>query len=104
MNSNKNLVKKPVRRRTIGRYDIILNVSFAESMVRFGILLLLPLLALVINKHLVIYTAPIVGYLFITAIVQFCVIKYIWQRYIKHDPAPILPEYGKDPNYPDESV
>lgn len=97
-------VKYPRRRRVIGRYDIILNVSFQESMIRFGVLLFLPLLILLIDRHLVIYTAPVIGYLFITAIIQFCVIKYIWQRYIKHDPTPVLPEYGKDPNYPDESV
>ena len=104
MENMKNQVKKPVRRRTIGKYDIILNVSFQESMIRSGVLLLLPLVVLLIDKHLVIYTAPVIGYLFITAIIQFCVFKYIWHRYIKHDPTPVLPEYGKDPNYPDESV
>ena len=97
-------ISSPVRRRRIAGRDIILNVSFQDSMIRFGLLLLLPMLVLLIDKHLVIYTAPVIGYLFITAIIQFCVIKYVWHRYIKHDPAPVLPEYGKDPNYPEESV
>jgi len=97
-------VSKPVRRRRIAGHDIILNVSFQESMIRFGVLLLLPMLVLLIDKHLVIYTAPVIGYLLLTALIQFCVIKYIWHRYVKHDPPAVLPEYGKDPNYPEESI
>ena len=93
-----------IRRRRIAGNDIILNVSFQESMIRFGVLLILPMLVLFIDKHLVIYTAPIIGYLMITAVIQFCVIKYAWHRYIKHEPPPVKPEYGKDPNYPEESL
>lgn len=93
-----------IRRRRIAGHDIILNVSFQDSMIRFGILLILPMLALFIDKHLVIYTAPVIGYLFITAVSQFCVIKYVWHRYIKKEPAPSRPEYGKDSNYPEESI
>lgn len=93
-----------IRRRRIAGNDIILNVSFQDSMIRFGVLLILPMLVLVIDKHLVIYTAPIIGYLMITAVIQFCVIKYAWHRYIKHEPPPVKPEYGKDPNYPEESL
>lgn len=96
--------KLPVRIRRIAGYDIVQNVSFQESMIRLGVLLLLPMLVLLIDKNLVVYTAPVIGYLLVTALVQFCVIKYIWHRYIKHDPAPVVPEYGKDPNYPEESV
>lgn len=93
-----------IKRRRIAGHDIILNVSFQESMIRFIIVIFLPIIVLFIAKDLVIYTAPVMGYLFLSALVQFCVIKYIWQRYIKHQPAPDSPAYGDDPNYPEESV
>ncbi len=97
-------VVRPIRQKRIAGRDIVLNVSFQDSMIRLGILLLLPVLVLLIDKDLIIYTAPVIGYLFVTAVIQFCVIKYVWHRYIKHDPALVLPEYGKDPNYPEESI
>lgn len=93
-----------IKRRRIAGHDIILNVSFQESMIRFIIVIFLPIIVLFISKDLVIYTAPVMGYLFLSALVQFCVIKYIWQRNIKHQPAPDSPAYGDDPNYPEESV
>ena len=96
--------KIPLRSRRIAGHDIVQNVSFQESMIRLGVLLLLPMLVLLIDKNLVVYTAPVIGYLLVTALVQFCLVKYVWHRYIKHDPAPVVPEYGKDPNYPEESV
>ncbi len=104
MKNNISPVTNPLRRRRIAGKDIILNVSFQDSMIRSGILILLPMFVLFVDKHLVIYTAPIIGYLLVTALVQFCPIKYVWHRYIKHDPTPVQPEYGKDPNYPDESI
>ncbi len=104
MKNNISPVATHIRRRRIAGRDIILNVSFQDSMIRSGILLLLPMLVLFIDKQLVIYTAPILGYLLMTALVQFCPLKYVWHRYIKHDPIPVQPEYGKDPNYPEEST
>lgn len=92
------------RRKRIAGHDIVLNVNFKDAMIRFGIMLLLPLLTLIIDKHLIIYTAPVMAYLFLSAIVHFCVVKYIWHRYIKHEPGPVLPAYGDDPNYPEESI
>ncbi len=93
-----------IKKRKIAGRDIILNVSFQDSMIRFGAMVLLPIIVLMIDKNLVIYTAPILAYLFITALTQFCIIKYVWHRYIKHEPEPVPPEYGKDPHYPEESV
>jgi hypothetical protein len=84
--------------------DIRLNVTFKDAMFRFGITLALPVIMLLIDPHLIIYTAPVMAYLFISVITHFCVIKYAWHRFIKHDPPAALPPYGKDLNYPEESV
>ncbi len=104
MEAIKKAVIPLIKRRRIAGHDIVLNVSFKDSLIRFGIMLLLPVLMLIIDRHLVIYTAPVIAYLFITAITHFCWVKYIWRRYVKHDPPPVLPDYGKDPNYPAESL
>ncbi len=84
--------------------DIVLNVSFTDAMIRFVVTIFLPILVLLIDKHLVIYTAPVMAYLFISGITHFCVIKYIWRRYILHEPPAVLPPYGENINYPEESV
>jgi hypothetical protein len=84
--------------------DIRLNVSFKDAMIRFGITLVLPMIMLLIDKRLIIYTAPVMAYLFISGITHFCVIKYVWHRFIKHEPPAALPPYGENLNYPEESV
>ena len=91
-------------KRKIGKHDIILNVDLKDSMIRFGITLFLPLSMLLIDKHLIIYTAPIMAYLFMSGITHFCVIKYAWHRYIKHEPVQDLKAYGEDPEYPEETI
>jgi hypothetical protein len=93
-----------MERRKISLHDIPLNVTLTEAMIRFGFLLAVPMVALFIDKHLIIYTIPVVIYLFITGITRFCVIKYLWRRIINHEPPIQSPPYGKDINYPDESV
>ena len=93
-----------IKRKRIAGMDIVLNVGFEDALIRFGLMIFLPLLVFLIDKHLIIYTAPIMAYLFISAITHFCLIKYVWRRYIKHEPPPPLPAYGNDPNYPEESV
>ncbi len=84
--------------------DIILNVSIKDALIRFGIMIILPILALVFDKHLVIYTAPPMTYLFVSAITHFCIIKYLWHHFVKHEASPALKGYGQDPNYPEESI
>ena len=96
-----NFLHVPIRVR--GK-DVILNVSFKEALIRFGIALGLPILMLVIDAHLIVYTTPIMAYLFISGITHFCVFKYLWHRVIKHDPPAAEPPYGQDLNYPEESV
>jgi hypothetical protein len=95
------LVWKPFR--LIAKRDIVQNVDFKDAMIRFGITLLLPILMLVVDKHLIIYTAPVMAYLFTSAIFHFCVIKYIWHRYLKQEGKPAAEVYGKNPDYPEES-
>jgi hypothetical protein len=90
-------------KKTTGK-DVALNVSFQDALIRCGILILIPLMLLLIDKHLIIYSAPVLAYLFMSAITRFCWVKYAWHRYIKHDPKPVLPPYGQDQNYPEESV
>jgi hypothetical protein len=85
-------------------HDIDQNVDLKDALIRFGITILLPILALLINWRLVIFTAPIMTYLFATAITHFCVIKYLWRRYISHMSTRRLTAYGLDPSYPEELV
>ena len=94
----------PVTKKTIAGRDIVLNVNYKDALIRFGIMIILPLAVLLIDKHFVIYTAPVIAYLFISAITHFCIIKYVWHRVIKKEPATPSPKYGEDPNYPDQSV
>ncbi len=85
-------------------HGIVLNVDVKDSLIRVGIALLLPMLLLFTNKNLIIYISPVIFYLFVSALTKFCIVKHVWHRYIKHDPKPVALKYGKDPNYPDESV
>ena len=87
-----------------GGKDIVLNIGLTDTLIRFIILVFLPVLALLIDIHLVIYTAPVIAYLFITTLVRFCVVKYCWQHYISRSGAPALIDYGKDLNYPEETL
>lgn len=88
----------------IGGKDIVLNVSFTNAMIRFVIMIFLPIIVLLIDKHLVIYTAPVMAYLFISGITHFCVIKYIWLRFVLRKQPVVRAPYGENINYPEESV
>jgi hypothetical protein len=96
-----NFLHVPIK---IAGKDIVLNVSFKEAMIRFVITLFLPMLMLIIDKHLIIYTAPVMAYLFITGITHFCFIKYAWHRFIMHEISEEPLPYGENPEYPEESV
>ena len=84
--------------------DLVPNVNYKDALIRFGITILLPIVLLMIDKHLIIYAAPVMAYLFISAIAHFCIVKYVWHRYIKHEPAAPAAGYAEDLNYPEESV
>jgi hypothetical protein len=84
--------------------DLVPNVDFQDALIRFGCTLVIPMVMLAIDKYLIIYTAPIMAYLFISSIARFCVVKYIWCRYIKHQPVPVLAKYGQNVDYPEQSL
>jgi hypothetical protein len=84
--------------------DLVPNVGFRDAVIRFGVTILIPMALLLIDKHLIIYAAPVMAYLFITAIGHFCVVKFLWHRYVKNEPVPVAAPYGTDPNYPEESI
>ena len=67
-----NFLHLPVK---IAGKDIKLNVSFNNALIRFGITLFLPMIMLLIDWHLIIYTAPVMAYLFVSAITHFCIFK-----------------------------
>src|ERR1700722_18889389 len=94
----------PLVRKSNQSKDINLNVSLKDLLIRSGLTVFIPIIVLLINVHLVIYTAPIIGYLFVTTLTRFCVIKYLWHYYILDQRIPITIAYGKDPNYPEETI
>lgn len=100
---NSDVRESKISKRKIGPKDVPLNVTLKEAMIRFGFMLLLPIAVLYIDKHLIIYTTPIVIYLFITGITRFCPIKRFWRRVIRHEHQFPTPPYGEDINYPDEN-
>ena len=92
----------PLKRKV--NNDIIQNVGFKDIMVRVGIALLVPMLTAFADTHLIIYISPVIFYLFVSALTRFCIVKYVWHRFIKHKPALLQPKYGKDSNSPEESI
>jgi hypothetical protein len=84
--------------------DISLNVSLKDLLIRFGLTIFIPIVALLINFHLVIYTAPVIAYLFVTTLTRFCVIKYLWHYYVLNERTPVAIAYGEDPNYPEQTI
>ena len=87
-----------------GRKDITLNVDLQDLLIRFGLTVFIPVVALLINVHLVIYTAPIIAYLFTTTLTRFCLVKYLWHHYALDQRIPVSIAYGEDPNYPEETI
>jgi hypothetical protein len=93
----------PVVWKRNGGKDLTLNVKFKDALIRGGLTILIPIVALIINVHLVIYTAPIVVYLFATSLTRYCVVKHLWQYYILKHRIPVTKPYGMDSDYPDET-
>jgi hypothetical protein len=87
-----------------GGKDITLNVSLKDLLIRFGLTVFIPIVAMLIDAHLVIYTTPIIVYLFITMLTRFCFIKYLWHHYVLNQRIPLAKAYGKDPDYPEETI
>jgi hypothetical protein len=98
MNTNNSTAERHARK------DITLNVDLQDLLIRFGLTIFIPVVALLINVHLVIYTAPVIAYLFTTTLTRFCLVKYLWHHYVLDQRIPVRIAYGEDPNYPEETI
>lgn len=84
--------------------DIVLNMGFRESLLRGGIVLFLPWPLLAINPTLLIYAAPVMSYLLITALLHFCFIKYAWQHWVLKMKTPEVCDFAKEMDIPVDSI
>jgi len=84
--------------------DIILNVGFAESINRGLITIFIPWPLLFINPYLLLYAAPVMFCLFISALTHFCFIRYAWQHWIKHLPIPAICDFAADLDIPVKTI
>lgn len=84
--------------------DIVLNVGFEESLKRGLITIFIPWPLLFINPYLLLYAAPLMFYLFISALTHFCLIRSAWQHWIKHQPTPTTCDFAIDLDTPVETI
>ncbi len=105
--STTNQVKKMpltvLKRRWLDN-DIILNMGFRESLVRGAIILFLPWPLLAINHNLLLYAAPVMSYLLITALLHFCFIKFAWQHWVLKMKTPEVCDFSKEMDIPVDSI
>lgn len=83
--------------------DITLNVGFEESMKRCLIALFAPM-PLLVNHTLLLAAIPVMFYLFVTGLMHFCPIQYIWQHWVKHIPDPEICDFAIDLHVPVETI
>lgn len=83
--------------------DIILNVGFKQSMKRCIIALFAPI-PLLVNHTLLFAAIPIMFYLFVTGLLHFCPIKYVWQHWVKHTPDPAVCDLAIDLDIPVKTI
>lgn len=84
--------------------DITLNVSLKEAMERAIIALISPVIICLFYKYSIIFITPVITYLYLTAMMRYCVVKYLWRRYVSHHALIKRAAYGMDVNYPEESL
>ena len=84
--------------------DIVLNMGFRESLVRGGIVLFLPWPLLAINPSMLVYAAPVMSYLLITALLHFCFVKYAWQHWVLKIKNPEVCDFAKEMGIPVDSI
>ena len=80
--------------------DIVLNMGFRESLMRGAIVLFLPWILLAINHNLLLYAAPVMTYLLITALIHFCFIKWAWQHWVLKMKTPEVCDFAKEMDVP----
>ncbi len=84
--------------------DIVLNVGFSESIKRGMISIFLPWTVAFINPLLLIAMAPVMFYLFVSALTHFCFIRYAWHHYIEHHKDPAICDFAIDLQIPVKTI
>lgn len=84
--------------------DIILNMGLRESWIRGALVLFIPWPLLAINPTLLLYAAPVMSYLLITALLHFCFIKYAWQHWVLKMKTPEVCDFAKEMDVPVDSI
>lgn len=84
--------------------DIVLNVGFQESMIRGFITIFIPWPLLAINHNLLIYAAPVMFYLFVTALTHYCFIRYAWQHWVLKMKTPEVCDFAREMDIPVDSI
>lgn len=90
-------------KRTWLEKDIVLNVGFKESLIRCIIALFAPI-PLLVNHTLLFAAIPVMFYLFVTGLMHFCPIKYVWQHWVKHIPDPTICDLAIDLDIPVKTI
>ncbi|GAC1422681.1 MAG: hypothetical protein NVS1B13_10160 [Flavisolibacter sp.] len=93
-----------VLQRTWMERDIVLNVGFEESIKRGLITIFIPWSLLAVNHNLLIYAAPVMFYLFVSALTHFCFIRYAWQHWVIDIETPAICDFATDLNIPVETI
>jgi len=103
-NENKHDIAEVKNKKSWLEKDIVLNVGFEESIKRGLITIFIPWPLLAINHNLLIYAAPVMFYLFVSALIHFCFIRYTWQYWVKHIPSPEICNLANDLHIPVEVI
>lgn len=109
--TKKDAAKKPVEQQEAIRTkknwlekDIVLNVGFKESIIRFTIMIFLPWPLLAIDHRLLIFVAPLLFYLEASAMTHFCPIRYIWCQWVQKKASPAICDLAKELDMPVEAL
>jgi hypothetical protein len=62
--------------------EMALNLGLEECLGRGSIAIFLPMVLMLIDHHLLIFAAPVMMYLLISALSHFCILKYVWHAWV----------------------
>ena len=75
-----------VASKTLHSKEMMLNLGLEEYLGRGFIAIFLPMALIFINHALVIFAAPVMMYLLITALSHFCILKHAWHSWVSGRP------------------
>ncbi len=84
--------------------DIVLNVGFRESMERALMAIFVPWPLICINRDLIFAAIPIVFYLFISGLVHFCPIRWVWFHIVAHISDPKICDFALELRIPVKAI